>query len=75
MYRYLRRRQALWTVTFAVVCLVLLSLLLNWLYRYVNEDSALRTFGTNETPIIAAVLATAALTYLFGRLLSRPDAQ
>ena len=75
MYRYLRRRQALWTVTFAVVCLVLLSLLLNWLYRYVNEDSALRTFGTNETPIIAAVLATAALTYLFARLLSRPDAQ
>ena len=75
MYRYLRRRQARWTVTFAVVCLVLLSLLLNWLYRYVNEDSALRTFGTNETPIIAAVLATAALTYLFARLLSRPDAQ
>jgi len=75
MYRYLRRRQALWTVTFAVVCLVLLSLLLNWLYRYVNEDSALRTFGSNETPIIAAVLATAALTYLFARLLSRPDAR
>lgn len=73
MYRYLRRRQAICTVIFAITCLVALSFFLNWLYGYVNEDSALREFGTNETPIIAAVLATAALTYLFTRLLSRPD--
>jgi hypothetical protein len=73
VYQYLRRRQAVWTVIFAVTCLVALSLFLNWLYGYVSEDSALREFGTNETPIIAAVLTTTALTYLFTRLLSRTD--